>query len=478
MALHWKVSPLAALAGWPKDRPVLLLHSGRADARWARYSILAEPAAFYRYVNEHPDQVDTAGHPTGRSIWTVSPGAPLSPQFDPPPWTHRPFHDLRRLLDVSHRVQPAGLWIGYLSYDLGRWVERLPARAAADRHWPIIELAWCPGGAVHATATGLWTAFGDWMTCAVPQLAQEVPGRDLTRIDEPRSVFTTDGYEAAVARCMDYIAAGDVFQVNLSQRLTASMQGRLPQAGRSLFNRLATASPAWYGAYLELPACAGHPSGQRAIASTSPELFLQVDAQRRVTSRPIKGTRPACVDAAELRDSVKDTAELNMIVDLVRNDLGRVCDYGSIRVPEPRVVETHPTIHHGVATITGRLHPSRDLVDLLRAAFPPGSVTGAPKVRAMQIIDELEPVRRGPYCGVIGWLRGQQCCLNVAIRTLMIENPPDDSDDRGAIGRVDMHVGGGVVADSQPAAERQETLDKAAAMRVGLGLPAAPAANP
>jgi anthranilate/para-aminobenzoate synthase component I len=193
-----------------------------------------------------------------------------------------------------------------------------------------------------------------------------------------------------------------------------------------------------------------------------------------------------------------------MIVDLMRNDLGRVCEYGSVRVDSARAIESHPTIHHGVATVAGRLHPSKDVVDLLKAAFPGGSVTGAPKVRAMQIIDELEPHARGPYCGCIGYLSKDSACLNIAIRTMMLSPAPplpkgadrrsgtgferaatvreqtggDASSSTGAEAdeeerrrwTADLPVGGGIVADSDPAAEYDETLDKARAMLKALGV--------
>ncbi|MFP4224246.1 MAG: anthranilate synthase component I family protein, partial [Phycisphaeraceae bacterium] len=272
---------------------------------------------------------------------------------------------------------------------------------------------------------------------------------------EPVPAVSRSEYEAAVQRVRDYIAAGDVFQVNLARRLTASFTGDT----RHLFDALAAASPAWYGAYLELTRAPGEPS--RAIASTSPELFLEVRAGH-VTTRPIKGTRPATVAPEELLASEKDAAELHMIVDLLRNDLGRVCRYGSVRVPEPRTIESHPTVHHGVATVTGELAPGRDACDLLRATLPGGSITGAPKVRAMQIIDELEPARRGPYCGAIGLLHQDQAILNIAIRTILVETGDD------GVGRADFSVGGGIVADSDPAAEYEETLDKAAAIMRAL----------
>ncbi|MCX5658974.1 MAG: anthranilate synthase component I family protein [Planctomycetota bacterium] len=470
--------PLEALRRWPADRDALLLHSGRFHPRWARKSILTHGQGVYRFVNT-PD-----GH--GRSEWTGDPR--LLPAGE---LTHKPFADLRRLLRVS--AEAKGLWVGYLGYDLGRWIERLSARAAADRDWPIVELAWCPGwleyertdhigaGVGTGAGPGKWTAHGSWARGGEPDLASAVaadatsagPREPAFAASDLQGVFTRRSYEAAVAQTLRYIAAGDIFQANLAQRFTARLDGPTRLATRSLFGRLADVSPAWYGGYLEFaPSQANDP--HRAIASTSPELFLEVDARGNVVTRPIKGTRPATVPADELRRSEKDIAELNMIVDLLRNDLGRVCAYGSVQVPEPRVIESHPTIHHGVATITGLLHPSRDVIDLLRATMPGGSITGAPKIRAMEIIDELEPVRRGPYCGAIGLLSAELTQFNIAIRTLLCEQPAGGGASGGSGGsgggRVDFSVGGGIVADSDPGHEFDETLHKAAAMLRALGL--------
>jgi para-aminobenzoate synthetase component I len=195
-------------------------------------------------------------------------------------------------------------------------------------------------------------------------------------------------------------------------------------------------------------------------------LFLRVDradasGRRKVTTRPIKGTRARGTGLDfQLRDSIKDQAELNMIIDLERNDLGRVCEIGSVKVTEPRVIERHPTVFHGVATIEGLLRPDVTFVDLLRATFPGGSITGAPKIRAMQIIEELEPTRRGPYCGAIGYIDADGTMeFNIAIRTMLI-----------ADGLVHIPVGGGIVADSDPVAEYEETLVKARAMFAAVGV--------
>ena len=368
--------------------------------------------------------------------------------------TGDPWRDLRSLLLAGGD----GLWVGYLSYDVGRWVESLPNIARADRDWPVIELGYCPGWMRHDTLTGQWTACGSWQASNHPQLLQDEQNHAQPRLSvgTPTSVFDRHQYERTVARVIDYISSGDIFQANLSHRFTATTRGGFPGPQRHLFAELSRISPAWYGAYLELAHTADE-QPLRILASTSPELFLEVTGKDVVT-RPIKGTRPAKTSTDELLQSVKDHAELNMIVDLLRNDLGRVCRYGSINVREARQVESHPTVHHTVATITGSLRPECDTVDLLRATLPGGSITGAPKVRAMQIIDELERVRRGPYCGCIGVLSNEYTCLNVAIRTLALEQQADGT------GRVDFGVGGGIVADSVPAQEYQETLDKARAM--------------
>jgi len=454
--VNWSFDPLEAVGRWPASQQVLLLHSGRYDAQWASRSILAEPVGTYQFV--------AAGG--GQSRW-------IGPTLSQPVsrWTHRPFTDLRQILDAT---AGCGIWIGYLSYDLGRWIERLPSGAANDRDWPIIELGYCPGYLVHDTGGGRWSAHGRWRDGGYPDLDARSAATGAYGATEPRSVLTRDQYERSVRRILEYIAAGDVFQVNFAQRFTADLQADWPAGSRAMFDQLARTSPAWYGAYLESALDERSTGKRRAIASTSPELFLQVDPPGHVVTRPIKGTLPASMPAEILQRSEKDTAELHMIVDLLRNDLGRVCDYGSVRVEQARTIETHPTIHHGVATIRGRLHDSQDVVDLLRACLPGGSVTGAPKIRAMQIIDELEPVRRGPYCGAIGCISKDAMAVNIAIRTMLIEleqAAPTSVAHAGQrdSGRVDFSVGGGIVADSDPSAEYEETLAKAAAIVRTLG---------
>jgi para-aminobenzoate synthetase component I len=327
-------------------------------------------------------------------------------------------------LDWLSRTFPApdGRWIGYVSYDLGRVFERVPSIAADDLGLPLFVFTF------HQQTVGK-SQFE-----APEHLVMERP---------LSSTFSRDQYLHTVERAIEYIRSGDIFQVNLAQRFTAGLQSQ----PRDVWNRLIQATPGEFGAYLDF--------GDFALLSNSPELFLRVSPDRTVITRPIKGTRPRLPGMEEeLRRSSKDQAELNMIVDLERNDLGRVCEVGSVKVTEPRVIEAHPTIYHGVATIEGRLRRDVGFVDLLRATFPGGSITGAPKIRAMQIIEELEPVRRGPYCGAIGYIAADGTIeFNIAIRTMIIKD-----------GLVHIPVGGGIVADSDPAAEYEETLVKARAM--------------
>jgi para-aminobenzoate synthetase component 1 len=278
----------------------------------------------------------------------------------------------------------------------------------------------------------------------------------------PRPASSRDDYLAAVRKALDYIRAGDVFQVNLSQRF--SSEGVAGPMGRpdplTLYLRLKSRSPAPYAAFLRWK--------DLAIAGASPELFYETHG-RSIVTRPIKGTRPRGESAEEderlireLRASIKDRAELTMIVDLERNDLGRVCEYGSVKVLEPGAIETFAQVHHLVATVEGRLRDGVGPVDVVRAVFPGGSITGAPKIRAMEIIDELEPTRRGVYTGAIGYYGvGGSSAFNIAIRTMLIEDE-----------RVHYQVGGGIVADSDPEAEYEETLHKGHGLRLAIEGPA------
>jgi para-aminobenzoate synthetase component 1 len=259
------------------------------------------------------------------------------------------------------------------------------------------------------------------------------------------SNFDRDHYVAAVRRAIDYVHAGDCFQVNISQRLLA----RLTEHPLELYARLRSRNPAPFAGYLDL--------GEFALVSASPERFLRV-TNGEVETRPIKGTRPRGSTPEEERERIadlaaspKDRAENVMIVDLLRNDLGRVCAYGTVRVPKVCQVETYKYVHHLVSEVRGRLAPGKTPLDLLRACFPGGSVTGAPKVRAMEIIAELEPTARGPYCGSLGYVGFDGAMdTSILIRTFTAGR-----------GWVQFPVGGGIVADSDPETEYEETLHKA-----------------
>jgi para-aminobenzoate synthetase component 1 len=269
-----------------------------------------------------------------------------------------------------------------------------------------------------------------------------------------KSNFSHEEYLRAVENVREYIRAGDIFQVNLSQRFEADLS--IPPY--ELYQRLRKINPAPFASYLDFDGV--------SVVGASPERFLKVQGDW-VETRPIKGTRPRGKSAAEdraladeLLASIKDRAENVMIVDLERNDLGRVCRYGTVRVTELAILETYPTVFHLTSTVKGRLCEDKDRIDLLKATFPGGSITGAPKVRAMEIIDELESTRRSVYTGSIGYLSfSGEMDLNIVIRTFLVKG-----------GRAYFQVGGGIIYDSEPEAEYVETLDKARALIQALNL--------
>ena len=358
--------------------------------------------------------------------------------------------------------------VGALAYDLGRRSERLPVVARDDRgrgHLAlrVVEVVCAvPPGRGHlellattlpgALATG--TPAGRRRDLLAERtrdrlgVAARAPAPAPPPHPAPQVAWTNlprDAHLAAVEHLLEAIAAGELFQANLAQRLSA----RWERDVHALYRALRTASPAAFGAALP----------DAGVASISPETFLAVDGEGVVT-RPIKGTRPratqAALDAAladDLATATKDRAENVMVVDLERNDLGRVCRPGSVVVPELTRVEAHATVWHLVSTVAGTLAPGIGYGELLRATFPCGSITGAPKIAAMHAIERLEGVRRGMYCGAVGFLAPGHARLSVAIRTAVLHGD----------GVVDHGAGGGIVADSDPQSEHAETLDKAAA---------------
>ncbi|MGZ8263545.1 MAG: aminodeoxychorismate synthase component I [Burkholderiales bacterium] len=374
-----------------------------------------------------------------------------------------PFELLRKLLEPDPACRSplpfCGGAIGYFGYDLARRLERLPSGACdAERipdmaigiyDWALVvdhleRRTWLVGQGRDAETDLKWDGLVR-MFSAPPGERARAPFRVTSPVV---SNLTRNGYANAFERIKRYIDAGDCYQVNLAQRFSASAVGDPWLA----YQALRILNPAPFAAYLSTP--------YAHVLCASPERFLRVE-NGEVETRPIKGTRPraghARIDAQiaqALRASEKDRAENVMIVDLLRNDLSKNCRLGSVKVPRLFDVETFATVHHLVSTVTGTLAPGRDALDLMRGCFPGGSITGAPKVRAMEIIEEVEPNRRGVYCGAIGYVGfdgGMD--VNIAIRTLVMSR-----------GEIRFWAGGGIVADSRLEDEYQETFDKAAAL--------------
>jgi para-aminobenzoate synthetase component 1 len=398
-----------------------------------------------------------------------------------------PWNALEQLLERYELIDeidlpfPLGGCFGYWGYDLKNFVEpRLRARAMNDLELPDCAVGFYDSlaifdhqlGKTWMVATGLAAdgsrhesrarQQGDWWH---EQLEKDACHRAPNRFEKntgemelappvPTSNFTRDQFIAATRRALDYICAGDIYQVNLSQRFTAPWGGE----GWEFYRALYAASPAPFGAFLD--------AGNFQITSSSPERFLRLSGQH-IQTRPIKGTRPRDADpqrdaqlAYELQSSEKERAELVMITDLLRNDLGRVCEFGSIAVPELMRLERFAQVQHLVSTVEGRLRPELSHLAALRDCFPGGSITGAPKFRAMEIIDKLEPVTRGPYTGSLGYLGfNRESQLNIAIRTAIVRD-----------GQVHFQVGAGIVADSDPEMEYEETLAKARGFERALSL--------
>ncbi|MBM0418721.1 aminodeoxychorismate synthase component I [Aeromonas veronii] len=342
--------------------------------------------------------------------------------------------------------------LGLFGYDLGRRFERLPVQAAADIAVPDMAVGIYDWALLRNVATGDWQLvhWGDKAGLA-NRLAwleqqQAKPAPAFALLGAWQSNMSRAEYGEKFARIQAYLAAGDCYQINLTQRFSAPYQGDEWQA----YCLLATANKAPFSAFIRLP--------ESALLSLSPERFLLLDG-RHIETKPIKGTRPRHPDPAtdrqvarELAQADKDRSENLMIVDLLRNDIGRVSRPGSVSVPHLFAVESFPAVHHLVSTIHGELDARWQGVDLLRACFPGGSITGAPKIRAMEIIEELEPQRRNAYCGSIGYLSQHgRMDTSICIRTLIAE-----------AGRLHCWAGGGIIADSDADSEYQETYDKVA----------------
>lgn len=474
--LHGPPSPLIATRPCPSANPFelysriasarspsFLLESGTGDGAMGRYSYFGSDP--YQTLTGTADQFvqrSTLGHtesglgPYQQLIHLVG-----SQRIDRPPGSP-PFF---------------GGAVGYFSYDLARQFERLPSLAHHDNTCPDLEFAFFDVvGAVDHELGDLVLMFcpslerflgeprdklfregTDRLAAFEAQLSRSVAAESRSEELE-RFTFTPDQsrstYIQSVRRCQEYIASGDIYQANLSHRFTVSCNALTQeslQTDLSVYRRLRTLNPSPFSGLLRF-------DGIRLISS-SPERLVRLDG-RRADTRPIAGTRPRgktmTADqelATELRANTKERAEHIMLVDLERNDLGRVCRYGSVRVDELMTLEQYSHVNHLVSQVSGTLRAHVTGFDLLKAMFPGGTITGVPKIRCMEIIEELEPVRRGPYTGSMGYFSlSGDLDFNIVIRTLVVMN-----------GVASLQVGAGIVADSDPAREYEETIHKAQA---------------
>lgn len=507
-------SLVARLAG---QRGIVLLRSAGFDSPQARYSFVAvNPFLTFRSFGSRCEVCSEVAADGRRRTEEIP------PSFNPPPSVGgyaqfgNPWHLLDalmaryELLDEIDLPFPLGGCFGYWGYDLKNFTEpKLPRRAVNDLELPDCQVGFYASLVVFDHRLGktciVATGLGADGTRTEARAREQVEfWKTVLRQDSPQSGRATEGgnqnlssprlcdsvakitsnlsreaFISKVARVQKYIRTGDIYQVNLSQRLAVHFPwwGEAPDeparadarptknSGWELFTRLLAVSPAPFAAYLDC--------GDFQIASSSPEQFLRMSGSH-IATRPIKGTRPRSSDATrdaqlayELQTSPKELAELVMITDLLRNDLGRVCEFGSVQVPELAHLERFAQVQHLVSTVEGRLRSDVTHFAALASAFPGGSITGAPKFRAMEIIDELEPLARGPYCGCLGYLGfNRESQLSISIRTAILKDAT-----------AYFHVGAGIVADSTPEAEYEETLAKARGFLAALDLQTKPASS-
>jgi para-aminobenzoate synthetase component 1 len=389
-----------------------------------------------------------------------------------------------KLEDDSKSLLPKNMFcggcIGYFSYEFGRYIEKLPATAIDDLQIPVVRLCfydklisydhaadnfWLMAIELPGDSQSPQDKLSELERLLVSASEMAEPGcrrGDLDNIDFStiRCNIDRDYYRRAVEKITRYIYDGDVYQINFSQRFECDFNA----PAMDLFHWQNRYNPSGYSAYID--------DGSSQIVSASPEMFITIH-DRVISTKPIKGTRrrmdeggPAPEQARQTNDanfnelarSTKEQAELNMIVDLERNDLARICKAGTRKVVQPRTIESYPTVFHAVATVAGELRDDVSLCDVLKGTFPGGSITGAPKIRSMEIIDETEPTARGVYTGSIGYIGlDGRACLNIAIRTIIVKDQ-----------KAYAQTGGGIVADSDPEAEWHETITKARALLAGI----------
>ena len=458
-----------------RDLPGLALLDSARPGRRSRWSFLtADPIDVLVAPTDGPDPFADARRLLGRIALDPSGGRAPGRPDDHPDGSVPPF---------------AGGLVGYLGYDLGLSIQPRHTVAQDDQGLPIMRLAlhdWVVAWDRRADVAWLCGRPVDGDTAALDRRLADVRARleatAASRVPSPAGSAPDDisglefvsnldraGFEARIEAVRAAIARGEIYQANLSRRLQAPFDAD----PWPLFRRVRTGDPALLAAYVDIgptsvpTSSSSSPSARpRAIVSASPEPFLAVDAAGRVTADPIKGTRPRGRDRAEdralareLMASTKDAAENTMIVDVLRNDLGRVCRPGSVRVPRLCRLERTAAVQHLVSTVTGVLSAGRDQFDLLAASFPGGSITGAPKLRAMEVLEGLETVRRGPYTGALGWIGPDGAmATSILIRTLVADGT-----------RLSLNVGGGMTWRSDPAEEWDETVAKARGPLAAIG---------
>lgn len=432
-----------------------LLFDALADEQWAVFLDSSQPASIqgrYDIIAARPStRITSKNGKTHIENWSDS----YTVSTDP-------FAVLKELLikkDNEFKLPFMGGALGYFSYDLGRYIEKIPATTENDISLPEMKVGIYPWSIVVDHKNNKTYLLGDKTDVQTRRNWSDLEKFFKSKVikksrssfcatSEVGSNFDKLSYANAFEKIKKYIKEGDCYQVNLAQRFNAEVDGDPWLA----YQLLRSINPSPFGAYMNYP--------DFQVLSNSPERFLSVK-DNLVQTKPIKGTRPRSKNKAEdkaLQDellaSTKDQAENLMIVDLLRNDISKNCALGSVQVPKLFDIESFPNVHHMVSTITGKLREHRSAIDLLRGCFPGGSITGAPKLRAMEIIEELEPHRRGIYCGAIGYIGNDgNMDTNIAIRTIVHKNK-----------KMVFHAGGGIVYDSDVDAEYQETFDKAAAM--------------
>ncbi|MCX6003880.1 MAG: aminodeoxychorismate synthase component I [Chloroflexi bacterium] len=461
--LDTKLSPVALFELFRHEPFCFFLDSSMDPQKLGRYSFMGSRP--FLILKSHGDNITL----TQNGKTTITKGNP----FD----ILGKYFETYRLESKNAPVPFIGGAVGYFSYDLCHFIEQLPKTAVDDLQLPesyfgFYDLILAYDNLLNKTcivSTGFPELDEAKRNKRAGEHLNEFKGK-LNKISTPiystpavgkislKGNFTHKNYVKAAEKARQYIIDGDIFEVSLSQRF----ETEISVTPYELYLRLRQINPAPFASYLNFD--------EATIASASPERFLRVQGDW-VETRPIKGTRPRSktpqkdrASARELLGSIKDHAENMMIVDLERNDLGRVCRYGTVKVTELAILEKFPTVFHLTSTVVGRLCEDKNRIDLLKVAFPGGSITGAPKIRAMEIIDELEPTRRSIYTGSIGYLSFDgNMDINIVIRTFLIKK-----------NRAYFQVGGAVVYDSNPEDEYRETLDKARALIDALNTVARP----